>query len=327
MFDLSTQYLGLKLRNPIIVSSSSLTNNVNGIESCANSGAGAVVLKSLFEEQITAELESIENDPSIEDHPEAADYVRKLGMDLQSDSYLKLIEDAKKSVDIPIIASLNCISKEKWLDYATQIEQSGADALELNIAIMPKDFHSLPEEIEDLVVDIVKNVRGKISIPLAVKLGPYFTSIPKVVQRLQKAEVNGLVLFNRFYRPDVDIEKLEIVPGYRYSTPEEISLSLRWIGILSRQVNIDLAGSTGIFDGAGIIKQILAGAKATQICSTVYINGFKQIGIMLERVKFWMQTHNYESLDDFRGILSHKSTQKPAYYERLQYIRALVGIE
>ena len=327
MFNLSTQYLGLNLKNPIIVSSSSLTNNVNGIVSCANSGAGAVVLKSLFEEQITAELDTIENDPSIENHPEAADYVRQLGMDLQSDSYLKLIEDAKKSVDMPIIASLNCISKEKWLDYAKQIEQAGADALELNIAIMPKDFHSLPEEIEELVVDIVKNVRQKVSIPLSVKLGPYFTSIPKVVQQLQEAGVNGLVLFNRFYRPDVDIEKLEIVPGYRYSTPEEISLSLRWIGILSRQVKIDLAGSTGIFDGVGVIKQILAGAKATQICSTVYINGFKQIGIMLERVKFWMQTHNYESLDDFRGILSHKNTQKPAYFERLQYIRALVGIE
>ncbi|MFW5761520.1 MAG: dihydroorotate dehydrogenase-like protein [Cyclobacteriaceae bacterium] len=327
MFDLSTQYLGLQLKNPIIISSSSLTNSVNGIVSCANSGAGAVVLKSLFEEQITAELQSIENDPSIEDHPEAADYIRNLGMDLQSDSYLKLIEEAKKAVDIPVIASLNCISKEKWLDYATQIEQAGADALELNIAIMPKDFNSLPEEIEDLVVDIVKNVRQKLSIPLAVKLGPYFTSIPRIVHRLQETGINGLVLFNRFYRPDVDIESLEMVPGYRYSTPEEISLSLRWIGILSRQVKIDLAGSTGIFDGTGIIKQILAGAKATQICSTIYINGFKQIGIMLERVKFWMQTHNYQALDDFRGILSHKATQKPAYYERLQYIKALVGIE
>lgn len=327
MFDLSTQYLGLKLNNPIIVSSSSLTNNVNGIVSCANSGAGAVVLKSLFEEQITAELETIENEPSIEEHPEAADYVRKLGMDLQSDSYLKLIEDAKKAVDIPIIASLNCISKEKWITFAEEIEKAGADALELNIALMPKDFNSLPTEIENLVVEIVKEVRPIVSIPITVKLGPYFTSIPKIVQRLQDAGVNGLVLFNRFYRPDVDIENLEIVPGYRYSSPEEISLSLRWIGILSRKVSVDLAASTGIYDGAGIIKQILAGARATQICSTVYVNGFKQIGIMLDRVKFWMQTHNYEKLDDFRGILSHKSTQKPAYYERLQYIRALVGIE
>jgi dihydroorotate dehydrogenase (fumarate) len=327
MIDLSTQYLGLNLKNPLIVSSSSLTNNVNGILSCANSGAGAVVLKSLFEEQITSELETIENDPSIDDHPEAADYVRKLGMDFQSDTYLQLIEQAKNSVDIPIIASLNCISHEKWTDFARQIEEAGADALELNIAIMPKDFDAETEKIEDLVVAIVKNVRSKIDIPLTIKLGPYFTSLPKMVQRLQDAGVNGLVLFNRFYRPDVDIEKLEIVPGYRYSSPEEISLSLRWIGILSRKVTVDLASSTGIYDGAGVIKQILAGAQTTQICSTVYVNGFKQIGIMLERVKFWMQTHGYESLDDFRGILSHKTTQKPAYYERLQYIKALVGIE
>ncbi|MGK7393033.1 MAG: dihydroorotate dehydrogenase-like protein [Candidatus Cyclobacteriaceae bacterium M3_2C_046] len=327
MSDLTTKYLGLNLRNPVIVSSSSLTNNINGIVSCTNSGAGAVVLKSLFEEQITSELASIEQDQSMDYHPEAADYVRKLGMDLKTDDYLNLIEKSKQEVDIPIIASLNCISSSRWVDYAKSIEEAGADALELNIALMPKDFHTTPEEIENKLLEIVKAVKKTTKLPLAVKIGPYFTSIPKVVQRLENAGVNGLVLFNRFYRPDVDIEKLEIVPGYRYSSPEEISLPLRWIGILSRQVKCDLAGSTGVYDGAGVVKHLLAGANVVMICSTVYVNGFKQISIILDRVKFWMQTHNYASLDNFRGILSHKDTQKPAYYERLQYIKALVGIE
>jgi dihydroorotate dehydrogenase (fumarate) len=327
MADLTTTYMGLNIKNPIIVSSSSLTNNVNGIKSCENSGAAAVVLKSLFEEQITSEIEAIEKEEYLSVHPEAADYIRQLGMDMRADQYLELIEQAKNEVKIPIIASLNCISESCWIEFAKNIESAGADAIELNIALMPKEFFIEPTEIEDQVIGIVSAVRKMVNIPVAVKIGPYFTSIPKMAERLQLVGANALVMFNRFYRPDVDIEKIEMVPGYRYSTPEEIALSLRWIGILSRQMKMDLAGSTGIFDGAGVIKHLLAGAKTTMICSTLFINGFKQINIMLDRIQFWMDTHNYNSINDFRGILSHKSTQKPAYFERLQYIKALVGIE
>jgi dihydroorotate dehydrogenase (fumarate) len=327
MADLATSYMGLSLKNPIIVSSSSLTNSVSGIKSCENSGAGAVVLKSLFEEQITSEIDAIAKEEHLSVHPEAADYIRHLGMDMHADQYLELIEQAKNEVQIPVIASLNCITNSFWIDFAKSIEGAGADAIELNIAMMPKDFFVEPQQIEDQVIAIVASVRKVVGIPIAVKIGPYFTSLPKMSQRLQQAGANALVLFNRFYRPDVDIEKIEVVSGYRYSTPEEIALSLRWVGILSQQVTLDLAGSTGIFDGAGIIKHLLAGAKATMICSTLFINGFRQINTMLDRVRFWMDTHNYESLNNFRGLLSSKSTQKPAYFERLQYIKALVGIE
>lgn len=327
MGDLSTNYMGLKLKNPIIVSSSSLTNNVNGIKSCENSGAAAVVLKSLFEEQIASEIAALEKDPSFSSHPEAVDYVRQLGIDLKADQYLELIRQTKNEVQIPVIASLNCISNDRWIEFAKSIENAGADAIELNIALMPKDFFTEAREIEDQVIDIASSVRKIVGIPVAVKIGPFFTSLPKMAERLQAAGINGLVLFNRFHRPDIDIERVEVISGYRYSTPEEIALSLRWIGILSRQVSLDLSGSTGIFDGAGVIKHLLAGAKTTMICSTLFINGFKQIGIMLDRIRFWMDTHNYQSVDDFRGLLSRKNLQKPAYFERLQYIKALVGIE
>lgn len=319
--------MGLQLKNPIIVSSSSLTNNINSIKSCENSGAAAVVLKSLFEEQIAAEIGEIEKDHSVDSHPEAVDYVRQLGIDLKADSYLELIRQAKNEVEIPVIASLNCISNDRWTEFARSIEQAGADALELNIALMPRDIYTGAREIEEEVVNIAASVRKMVKIPVAVKIGPYFTSLPKMAEQLQQAGVDALALFNRFYRPDIDIENIEVISGYRYSAPEEIALSLRWIAILSRQLNIDLAGSTGIFDGAGVIKHLLAGAKAAMICSTLFINGFKQIGIMLDRIRFWMDTHNYQSLDDFRGLLSKKNIQKPAYFERLQYIKALVGIE
>lgn len=327
MGDLSTNYMGLQLKNPIVVSSSSLTNNVNSIKSCENSGAAAVVLKSLFEEQIVAEIGEIEKDQSFETHPEAVDYVRQLGIDLKADTYLELIQQAKNEVQIPVIASLNCISNDRWIEFAKSIEQAGADAIELNIALMPRDFFTGAREIEDEVVDIAVSVRKMVKIPVAVKIGPYFTSLPKMADQLQAAGINALSLFNRFYRPDIDIENIEVISGYRYSAPEEIALSLRWIAILSRQLKMDLAGSTGIFDGAGVIKHLLAGAKTTMICSTLFINGFKQIGIMLDRIRFWMDTHSYQSVDNFRGLLSKKNIQKPAYFERLQYIKALVGIE
>jgi dihydroorotate dehydrogenase (fumarate) len=327
MSDLSTSYLGLQLENPVIVSSSSLTNKIGGVRSAAEAGAGAIVLKSLFEEQIREELRKLEDSSNAEIHPEAMDYIQHMGENYQSEDYLNLISSAKNSVDIPVIASLNCISTDKWVSFGKDIEAAGADAIELNIAIMPDYFDDKPEELEQRTIQIVKAVKQQLKIPVAVKLGPYFTSLPSMVRSLEKAGMSGLVLFNRFYRPDIDIEKLQLTSAYRYSAPEEISLPLRWIGLLYGRVGCDIAGSTGVYDGNGVIKHILAGASAVQICSTIYVNGFRQIGIIKDRLKFWMQEHRYQSLSDFRGIMSQKNASTSKQFERLQYIKALVGIE
>lgn len=327
MTDLSTTYMGLKLKNPLIVSSSSLTNKISGVKNAAEAGAGAIVLKSLFEEQILAEMRKAEESTPADYHPEASDYLQNVSENLQSAEYLQLIEGGKKEVDIPLIASLNCISESKWADYAKDVEAAGADGLELNIAILPNFFDDNPEKIEQRVVEILKLVRSRISIPIAVKLGPYYTSIPAMVKKLEKAGAASLVLFNRFYRPDIDLDKIKLTSAYRYSSPEEISQSLRWIGLLHQHVKCDLCGATGIFDGNGVVKQILAGAQAVQICSTLYINGIRQIGIIKERMEYWMEQHKYSSLDNFRGIMSQQSSKQQKEYERLQYIKALVGIE
>lgn len=327
MPDLSTEYMGLRLRNPVIVSSSSLTSTPDGVRRCADAGAGAVVLKSLFEEQIRSETRELEQYLWMADHPEAIDYVRNMGMILGPKEYLELISSAKESVKIPVIASLNCISSEWWSDYAIQIEKAGADALELNIAVMPSDPERRDEDIENLYFRILKEVRKSITLPISIKLGPYFTSMARMANELSKRGASALVLFNRFYRFDINIQKLEIVPGYRFSSPEEINTSLRWIALLSGRINCDLASSMGIHDGAGVIKELLAGATATYICSTLYLNGLKQIDTILAYVENWLKEHDFESIKQIKGKLSQMKSERPELYERLQYIKFLSGIE
>ncbi len=327
MADLSVKYMGLQLRNPIIVSSSTLTGTLNGVRRCADAGAGAVVLKSLFEEQIRSETSELERYLWMTDHPEAIDYVRGMGMLLGPREYLELISAAKEAVDIPVIASLNCISPEWWVDYAIQIANAGADALELNIAIMPSELERRDEEIESLYFRILKEVKNAIEIPISIKLGPYFTSIARMANELSKMGASALVLFNRFYRVDINTEKMEIVPGYRFSSPEEINLSLRWIALLSGRIKSDLAASTGVHDGNGVIKELLAGASATYICSTVFLNGMKQIDLMLAYIENWMKEHEFDSIDQIKGYLSQMQSDSPESYERLQYIKFLAGTE
>jgi len=327
MVELSTKYMGMDLCNPIIVASSGLVNSLEGVEKCAESGAGAVVLKSLFEEQIEADTKELMEHIWLNGHTEAFDYVRGMSMGLGPDDYLRLIEEAKNSVDIPVIASLNCVSAKWWVDYAKQIELAGAEALELNISAMPSDPKRSCEEIEKRYYDIIETVTRHINIPISLKIGPYFTSIARVSRELYLRDVSALVLFNRFYRFDIDIEKLKVVSGNPLSSPEEINLPLRWIALLSGRIECDLAASTGVHDGIGAIKGILAGAKAIQICSTLYINGIEQIGRMLGEMEDWMKKHNFETLSDFRGKLSQKESDRPELYERLQYIKALSGIK
>ncbi len=325
--DIRTTYMGLKLKNPIIVASCGLSKSVDSIRKLVDAGAGCIVLKSLFEEQVVAETREIEEfiDPSW--HTEALDYIRNYGIHLGTSGYLNLIEDAKKVVSIPLIASLNCISSNWWIEYAKKLENSGADGLELNIAFVTNDPKRDSKEVESLYYDIVERIKQQVTIPIAIKLGPYFSSLAHFTQGLVQRGVQGLVLFNRFYQVDFDIDKMELVPGSRYSSPDEISLPIRWIALLSAIMECDFSASTGIHDGAGVIKLLLAGAKTVQVCSTLYQNGLERIGQILEDLQAWMKKQNFESLDSFRGKLSRLESDQPERFDRLQYIKAIVGIE
>jgi len=327
MINLSANYMGLNLKNPIIVSSCSLSHSADGVKRLADAGAGAVVLKSLFEEQILSDTHKLEIAAESVAHPEEMDYLHQMGMTQKSDEYLKMIEKAKEAVDIPIIASVNCITNSAWTDYAKYIEAVGADGLELNIALMPNKNDENPLEIENKIYKIVEIVKHNINIPIAVKLGPYFTSIPRVASKTRKSGASALVLFNRFYQPDIDINTFEFQSKNRYSSPGEMSHTLRWIAILYKKINCSLVANTGIHDGEGVIKQILAGASAVQICSTLYIHGLSQIENIIFDLQEWMRRNEYSRLDDFRGLISQKNALKPEYFERQQYIRALVGVE
>lgn len=325
MADLSTRYMGLDLRNPLIVASCDLTKTAGGVKKCAEAGAGAVVLKSLFEEQIEADSRTAQEHLWLYGHTEAFEYVSKMAMPLGPRDYLKVIQEAKASVDIPVIASLNCISARWWVDYAKQIAAAGADGLELNIAVMPSDVKRTGQEIEAVYLSIVEALKGAIDIPFAVKIGSHFSSIAHMADQLASRGVSALVLFNRFYQVDVDIDKMELVPGLKLSSPDEISLPLRWIGLLAGRVGCDLAATTGVHDGAGFIKQLLAGASAVQVCSGLYRSGTNQIGRIIKDVEAWMNEHGFSTIDEFRGRLSQAKVDRPELFERLQYIKAYTG--
>jgi dihydroorotate dehydrogenase (fumarate) len=323
MANLSTVYMGLELKNPLIVSSCDLTNNIENVKKCEEAGAGAAVLKSLFEEQIESETEELIDNSWLTGHTEAFEYVRGMSMSNGPSTYLNLIAKAKKETSIPIIASLNCISSRWWIDYAKQLETSGADAIELNISILPSNLERSSEEIESVYMDVVDSVLTQINLPVAVKIGPYFTSMAKTVNELAGKGVRGLVLFNRFYQLDIDIEKIKLVEGNPLSSSNEIGNPLRWIALLSSRIECDFAATTGIHTGKDVIKQILAGAKAVEICSTLYKNGLDYLKNMLEEIESWMVDHKYKSIEEFKGKLSKKEDEKTELYDRLQYIKAL----
>ena len=326
--NLSTTYMGLRLKNPLVVASCSLTKSIDGIRGLAEGGAGAVVLKSLFEEQIQKEVvEDMERHLTPSWHYEAHDYVNKMGMEIGPKEYLKLIEDAKKSVPLPIIASLNCVSSPWWLEYAKQIEDAGADALELNIAYLPSDRKRGADEVERLYFRIVNKVKETISLPIAVKIGPHFTSLSRFTYELCSQGASALVLFNRFYQFDIDIERLRIVAGNPLSHSREMNLVLRWIALLYGRINCDLAATTGIHSGKEVIKQLLAGAQVVQVSSVLYERGSQYMNQMLDEVNRWMDSKGFKSVDEMRGRLSQKESDDPELYERLQYIKAIVGIE
>lgn len=328
MVNLEVSYMGLKLKNPIIVGSSGLTNSVENIIEIAKHGAGAVVLKSLFEEQIKhAASSTIVQNEFGNSYPEAEDYIRNYTREKDVANYLQLIEESKKAVDIPIIASINCYSDTEWITFAKQIESAGADALELNVFVLPSDPDRDGSQNEAVYFDIIQKILEVVHIPVALKISYYFSSLAKTITKLSWTGVKGIVLFNRFFSPDIDIENLEVKTTNVFSTPSELAISLRWIAMMSAHVSCDLAASTGVHDGKALIKQLLAGAKAVQIASVLYKKGFKEIGLMLETLENWMERKNYSRLDQFVGKMSIAETENPAAYERVQFMKHFSGIE
>lgn len=328
MVNLATTYMGLKLKNPIIIGSSGLTNSVENIKEAAANGAAAVVLKSLFEEQIHhAASNTLQQNETGNYYPEAEDYIRNYTRLNDVDNYIKLIRDSKKAVDIPIIASINCVSSHEWIDFAHKIEEAGADALELNIFILPSDPHREAEDNEKIYFEILEKLTKTIKIPIAVKISYYFSSLSKMALKLSWTGISGLVMFNRFFSPDIDIEKFEIKATNVFSQPGELSISLRWVAMLSTKVHCDIAASTGIHDGKAVIKQLLAGAKAVQVASAIYKKGFKEVTLMLDELEEWMTRHNFKSVDEFIGKMSVKKADNPAAYERVQFMKHFSGIE
>jgi len=327
MKDLSTNYLGLRLKNPLIVGSCGLTGSVDKISELADNNAGAIVLKSLFEEQILAELhQNMESYNT--DYPEAFDYVKGYTRDNAVSAYLDLLSGAKQKTQIPIIASINCVSDSEWVSFAKSVENAGADALEINISLLPSQSHKRSVEYEKVYFDVLEKVAALISIPIALKMSRYSSSLANLVARLSwTGKVAGFVLFNRYYRPDFDIENLTVRSAPVFSTPEELATPLRWIALLSNRVGQDFAASTGVHDSAGLIKQLLAGAKAVQVVSSIYTNGAPHITEILKGLEEWMDRKTFNTINDFRGMLSYQNDNDSSGLQRIQFMKNFAGIE
>jgi len=326
MAELISSFAGVRIRNPLIVSSSSLTGTMSGLRKAADNGAGAVVLKSLFEEQIShgvnQELARLDSNA----HTEASDYLKQMGMHVGGKEYLDLLTEAKNTLEIPVFASINCIGLNWWSEFSAQLENAGADGLELNIGLLPRNPAETSAAIEEKIFGIVDLVRSKTKLPITVKLGAAFTNIAAVCAGLASRDVKGIVLFNRFYQLDINLDSLQLQPGVVFSNPQDYYLSLRWISLLHCEFVLDFAAATGIHDAQAALRCILAGAPAVLICSTVYKNGYGVIRRMLDEMEAWMKGKGYSAISEFKGLLCQQESETPAAYERLQYIKALTGI-
>lgn len=319
--DMKTSYMGLELKNPIIVSSSKLTSTIDNVRKCADHGAGAIVLKSLFEEQLLADADKLmDRDDKYFWYPEAVNYINQHSKDFGVKEYLELLQEAKKYTRIPIMASINCTSPDEWPKFAAKLEDAGADGIELNIAIIPMTGEISSIEVEDRYIAIIEEVKKYTSLPVSVKFGPLFTNPVNIIQRMDKAGADALVIFNRFYRPDIDIHAESIVHHNILSGPEEMTQSLRWVSLLSDKVKCDVAANTGIHDAEGVIKQLLGGADTVQICSTLYSNGISYIDTLLTDLKEWMVEHGYTSISDFRGKIA-RDNEHAAAFARVQFMK------
>lgn len=330
MIDLSTEYLGLKLRTPLVPSASPLSQEISSIKRLEDAGAPAVVLYSLFEEQLRQE--SLELDHRLAEHTESfaestSFFPQAAEFHLGPEGYLEHIRKAKEAVRIPIIASLNGTTVGGWTRYAREIQQAGADALECNIYYIPTDPNLSATQVEQTYIEIVSAVKSSVTIPVAVKLSPFFSSLANVAKRLDMTGVNGLVLFNRFYQPDVDLEDLEIKPNVLLSTPQALRLPLTWIGILYGRLKAGLAASSGVHEPQDVIKLLMVGATVTMLCSTLLRNGINHIRYIEQGLREWMEKHEYESVQQMRGSMSQIHCADPGAFERAQYMRAVKGIQ
>ncbi len=323
--NLTTSYLGLELKNPLIASSSRLTGDMETIVRCAEHGIGAVVLKSLFEEQIRLEAEWKTKTGSASEYyywfSEAKEKIVGLSRQEGLDRYLKFVEGVKKYTEIPVISSINCTTAEDWPKFAKAIEQAGADALELNIAIFPFNASMDCTGIEQIYTDILRQVKKEVNIPVSIKLGYYFTNLCAVARKLVDEGVDGLVLFNRYFRPDIDIETMKVISDSHLSSPEEIHIPMRWIALMKgNNIGCDIAASTGIHDYTGVVRQILAGADAVQLCSALFLKGIPYIATILEEMTKWMEKHRFETIADIKGK-SLKNQTMDASFERIQFMK------
>jgi dihydroorotate dehydrogenase (fumarate) len=326
--DLTTIYMGLKLKNPIIAGSSGLTSNLSDILDLEEHGAAAIVLKSLFEEQILYAYRNKLKEVELEiPYPEAHEYISRHTKQRIMEDYIDLISRCKKVLTIPVIASINCVTSYHWTEFAREIEAAGADAIELNIFFLPSDPQRMGALIEETYIEIMHQVLNKISIPVSIKVSPYFSGLSNSLLRFSFTGIKGMVLFNRFFSPDIDIEEMKVTAGPVFSNPDEIYLPLRWIAMLSDRIYCDIVASSGIQDGKGLVKVLLAGAKAAQIASVLYLKGPAEIGQMLTFLEDYLQRHGFSSVTEIIGKMSIRQVENPTDFERVQFIKHFPGIE
>jgi dihydroorotate dehydrogenase (fumarate) len=324
--NLSTTYLGLKLKNPIVASASPLSRSMDSMRRLEDAGASAIVMHSLFEEQIIHEAESLDHYKSAgtESYAEALSYFPDTGdYHFAPEEYIELVAKASNKLEIPVIASINGITPGGWTSYAKKIAEAGASALELNVYYIPTDETMTGTDVENRYVDVLKQVHSAVKIPVSVKLSPFFSSIPNVAKRLVSEGAQGLVLFNRFYQPDIDLDELDVKPGVELSNSYANRLPMRWIGILFGKIKASLAATSGVHTAEDVLKLTMVGADVTMMCSALLMHGPEYVGKILKDVERWMQEHEYESIEQMKGSLSHKSIAEPSAYERANYMKAL----
>ena len=322
MTNLNVKYLGLDLKNPIIAGSCGLTNSIENLKAIEEAGAGAVVLKSIFEEEIYLEFaHEFSKLGPMDNNLEFLDYY---DYQIKKDNlkrYLSLIKEAKETLSIPVIASINCVTAQEWGFFAKKAEDAGADAIELNMFILPTNLSQTSQDNESIYFDIVSRIASKVTIPVSLKISHYFSNLGGMIRDLSFSEIKGLVLFNKFYSPDVDIDHMKITGSDVLSHESDYKLTLRWIGMMANRVNSDLSASTGVHDWQTVVKMLLVGATTVQVVSALYKDGFSSLTNMIRHLENWMESNGYESIADFRGKLSTDNTTNLAEFERVQFMR------
>lgn len=319
MADLSVKFAGLELKSPVIAGSCGLTSDIAKLREIASHGVGAVILKSVFEEQIRIEtVRALGN----RDYPEEEDYIRTYIRAHTLEQYLHLIKAAKESLNIPVIASINCVQDGEWVDFARQIEKAGADAIELNVFILPLDEFRESAAVEEAYYSILRHVKTQVKLPLIMKLSHYFTNLPAFISKLKAYGADAVTLFNRYYEPDIDIERVTVGAASVFSLPTDLRTTLRWTGILAgKDPGLQISASTGVHSGEAVVKMLLAGAATVQVCSEMYEGGFSVLSTMNRFLSSWMDSKSYRKIEDFRGKLSYANLDNAARYERAQFMK------